>query len=728
MKHPKRWLLIFTDTVRKNSYWNNLSPLLALTETAVVRRKMSEYQMSRCSSQMSEGCQFKLAINTLVDSLDRIHSNVTQVDRLALQKHPKLKRNKLIHQMTMDLSNSQNSLCGSCDRLVLQVYEKTAKKTDLKPWLKRKPTPPSVHLENQDFDVKITQRGEWTPTKGFASKNSVFPVWVEHAKDFANMNLKVAIFEQRPRIWVKRGENGECIEVKGSTVEIIKLLAERLNFTITWVCTATTFGNKKTDKWSGVMELLESKQVDMAGNPFWKLPSWKSSLVWSRAFTEESAAMMVQKSTEDHDWMWMLPFTWDVWYCLILSVLIVSPFIWYVNNKAKYYDYNNIRRDKGLFSLVNCLYYTYGAFVGQGGDYLPPCITTRTIVAFWWLFVIVVATTYSGNLVACLTFPKVFQPIQNAQDLLNAWFMSWATQEGGTLEEVTKIEKYQSIAQLRPGMEYYDFERYRNFIYDEVGHDSLAWIGLAEQVRHYVSTDYLTRGVCRMHRAKDDVYRAPVYFVFRNDFGKELVTEINNQLMDLGAAGFIVHWMKYYAQLGNDCLQPTLIYAGDVRKIELLHVYGSYVILGFGMAASAVIFALELGFFNFIRPHLPHSWKTKSNANAMDYYNKIFIGYGYSNVRAMSPVKKKAPAAATTAAPTAGPSRGAVPAANAMKKAKPGVDSSLPGMSREMLGSATSRTGLYDSGNKSGFNAKTNFYNNYNYGVKSNFKTKFGMT
>lgn len=140
---------------------------------------------------------------------------------------------------------------------------------------------------------------------------------------------------------------------------------------------------------------------------------------------------------------------------------------------------------------------------------------------------IVVATTYSGNLVACLTFPKIFQPIQNAQDLLRAWFMDWATQINGPIQVITETEVYQSIKLLRKGMEYWDFNRWKNYIFDEVAADSLAWVAMEEEVKYHVSTDYLTGGVCRMHHAKDDVYRAPVYFAFRPGFDQGLIKSIN---------------------------------------------------------------------------------------------------------------------------------------------------------------------------------------------------------
>ena len=208
----------------------------------------------------------------------------------------------------------------------------------------------------------------------------------------------------------------------------------------------------------------------------------------------------------------------------------MGPLLWFVQRSSKYYDYYNLRNGQGLFRLRNCIWYCYGAMVQQGGDHLPLAISGRLLVAFWWLFGIVTVTTYSGNLVALLTFPKIIQPIQNIRDLHNAWYMKYGTTRGTALEEIIRDSKYGDIALIKRRMRYFDFETERHDIFEDIADGDLGYLMVEYEARYWVSQEYISKGVCSMHVSSEAVYRAPVHILLRDKaFPQEVIEAFNRE-------------------------------------------------------------------------------------------------------------------------------------------------------------------------------------------------------
>lgn len=83
-------------------------------------------------------------------------------------------------------------------------------------------------------------------------------------------------------------------------------------------------------------------------------------------------------------------------------------------------------------------------FILLGGMYLPKADSGRLVIGVWWIVVIVLVTTYSGNLVAFLTFPQ-FQP---GIDYFFQIFSTSAVQQFG-LRNGSYFEKYATVSEYR---------------------------------------------------------------------------------------------------------------------------------------------------------------------------------------------------------------------------------------------------------------------------------------
>lgn len=85
--------------------------------------------------------------------------------------------------------------------------------------------------------------------------------------------------------------------------------------------------------------------------------------------------------------------------------------------------------------LKKCLIQLY-----LGGMYLPKSDSGRIIVGTWWLVVLVVVTTYCGNLVAFLTFPKMEIPVNTVGQLVNQRHdFTWSIPSNTYLESYLKV-------------------------------------------------------------------------------------------------------------------------------------------------------------------------------------------------------------------------------------------------------------------------------------------------
>ena len=130
--------------------------------------------------------------------------------------------------------------------------------------------------------------------------------------------------------------------------------------------------------------------------------------------------LVVPLKLKDNDLSFLLPFTIEVWICC----LIVTPMAIIAMGLL---DYVFCKKVKWM-SIVD---FVMRSAVLQHGQRLNDKETYQKILSIFWLWSATVLTfAYSGNLVAMITRPSLHLPINNVDEMLNQYEISWVVEPG----------------------------------------------------------------------------------------------------------------------------------------------------------------------------------------------------------------------------------------------------------------------------------------------------------
>lgn len=82
------------------------------------------------------------------------------------------------------------------------------------------------------------------------------------------------------------------------------------------------------------------------------------------------------------------------------------------------------------FTLKESFWFALTSFTPQGGGEAPKSLSSRTLVASYWLFVVLMLATFTANLAAFLTVERMQTPVQSLDQLARQSRINYTVVEG----------------------------------------------------------------------------------------------------------------------------------------------------------------------------------------------------------------------------------------------------------------------------------------------------------
>ncbi|CAG9859593.1 unnamed protein product [Phyllotreta striolata] len=225
--------------------------------------------------------------------------------------------------------------------------------------------------------------------------------------------------------WSYKAKDPETGEMKwtGYCVDFAEKIAEVMNFNFEIVEPKEgTFGEKVNGVWNGVVGDLVSGRTDLAITALIMTADKEEVIDFVAPYFEQTGITIVMRKPvrKTSLFKFMTVLKLEVWFSIVAALIVTGFMIWFLDKYSPYSARNNKKAYPypcREFTLKESFWFALTSFTPQGGGEAPKSLSGRTLVAAYWLFVVLMLATFTANLAAFLTVERMQAPVQSLEQL-----------------------------------------------------------------------------------------------------------------------------------------------------------------------------------------------------------------------------------------------------------------------------------------------------------------------
>ncbi|XP_026331180.1 ionotropic receptor 25a-like [Hyposmocoma kahamanoa] len=228
----------------------------------------------------------------------------------------------------------------------------------------------------------------------------------------------------------------------GYCIELIGKLAETMEFDYEIVTPKSgSFGRRLTNgSWDGIVGDLMRGETDLAVAALTMTAEREEVIDFVAPYFEQTGILIVIRKPirKTSLFKFMTVLRTEVWLSIVAALVLTGFMIWLLDKYSPYSARNNpdaYPYPCREFTLKESFWFALTSFTPQGGGEAPKALSGRTLVAAYWLFVVLMLATFTANLAAFLTVERMQTPVSSLEQLARQSRINYTVVESSTIHQ-----------------------------------------------------------------------------------------------------------------------------------------------------------------------------------------------------------------------------------------------------------------------------------------------------